>query len=84
MKLKVRLFGRLADLHTDRAFDWNTQDANASPASVQDELANMNAALGRALAEPQVLVAVNQEIVSRHQTLANGDELAFLPPVTGG
>ncbi len=32
----------------------------------------------------QVLVAVNQRIVSRQADLDDGDEVAFLPPVTGG
>ncbi|EAR17790.1 MoaD/ThiS family protein [Synechococcus sp. W2B2] len=31
-----------------------------------------------------VRVAVNQSFVSEHHPLAEGDELAFLPPFTGG
>lgn len=31
-----------------------------------------------------VRVAVNQDIVSANTTLRAGDEVAFLPPVTGG
>ena len=31
-----------------------------------------------------VQVAVNQAIVQGNPTLADGDEVAFLPPVTGG
>ncbi len=31
-----------------------------------------------------VLVAVNQEYARRNQVIADGDEVAFFPPVTGG
>lgn len=36
------------------------------------------------LKAPNVLVAVNQEMVSVSTSLADGDEVAFFPPVTGG
>ncbi len=36
------------------------------------------------LADPGVRVAVNAELVARDTPLADGDEVAFLPPVTGG
>ena len=31
-----------------------------------------------------VMVAVNQDMVTRDATLKEGDEVAFFPPVTGG
>jgi len=34
--------------------------------------------------DPHVLVAINQEYASRESTVADGDEIAFFPPVTGG
>ncbi len=38
-----------------------------------------------ALAEPRrILVAVNQEMAKAETKLADGDEVAFFPPVTGG
>ena len=37
-----------------------------------------------ALDNPQLLVAVNQEIVPRDTVVHNGDEIAWFPPVTGG
>lgn len=36
------------------------------------------------LSAPQLRVAVNQELVEHEIALADGDEVAFLPPVTGG
>jgi molybdopterin synthase sulfur carrier subunit len=40
--------------------------------------------LAEALMEENVRVAVNQTIVAREHELGEGDEIAFLPPVTGG
>jgi molybdopterin synthase sulfur carrier subunit len=36
------------------------------------------------LAEQDVLIAINQTISSKSQSIKDGDELAFFPPVTGG
>ena len=35
-------------------------------------------------ATPSILVAVNQTVVGRSYTLADDDEVAFFPPMTGG
>ncbi len=37
-----------------------------------------------ALAAPQLIVAVNQQVASRTTQLVDGDEVALFPPVTGG
>lgn len=39
---------------------------------------------GESLLASRTLVAVNREVVTRHHTLRDGDEVAFYPPVTGG
>lgn len=36
------------------------------------------------LDEPNLLVAVNQEIAGTRTPIKEGDEVAFFPPVTGG
>jgi molybdopterin synthase sulfur carrier subunit len=52
--------------------------------ALHDALAERLGAAVAALAEPAVRVAVNQELVERSARLKPGDEVAFLPPVTGG
>ncbi len=37
-----------------------------------------------ALSDEQLLIAVNQNLCTQEQTVGDGDELAFFPPVTGG
>ncbi len=34
--------------------------------------------------DARILVAINQEMTAMHSTIADGDEIAFFPPVTGG
>lgn len=41
-------------------------------------------ATGREGMPANVLVALNQEYVERDAPVADGDEVAFFPPVTGG
>ena len=36
------------------------------------------------LGERSVMIAVNHEMADRSASLADGDEVAFFPPVTGG
>jgi molybdopterin synthase sulfur carrier subunit len=36
------------------------------------------------LSEENIICAVNQQVVSGNIELADGDEVAFFPPVTGG
>ena len=36
------------------------------------------------LNDPSVMVALNKAMVARNSPIRSGDEIAFLPPVTGG
>ena len=57
----------------------------ASLAGVREQLAEvLTTAQCEAVDAPGVQVAVNQVIVQGDAPLASGDEIAFLPPVTGG
>lgn len=51
---------------------------------LQANLAGRGALWREALAEPNLIHAVNRRVVSGNQALEAGDEIAFYPPVTGG
>lgn len=53
----------------------------ATPAQLYDEV---KARHGFAFAAERVRVAVNGRISDWQQALADGDEIVFLPPVSGG
>jgi len=83
MQVQVRFFASLRDaVGTDSLTV--TLDEGAGLGLL---LAALDHRLGPA-AEPlkseNVRVAVNQELVPGPTTLRDGDEVAFLPPVTGG
>lgn len=78
--VNLLFFGRLGDF----AADVPASIEASTPAQIRELLAVDFPALGAELRQPQVLVSVNQMIVSWNQKLAEGSEVAFLPPVTGG
>lgn len=49
-------------------------------AVLRDRLASR----GGFLDDPKMLVAINQQMAGLDTLVADGDELAFFPPVTGG
>jgi molybdopterin converting factor subunit 1 len=76
----ILFFGRLQDAVGARAL------APTLPADVRDT-ESLRAWLGRdhpALRDPSVRIAVNAELRPGIAALADGDEIAFLPPMSGG
>lgn len=58
-------------------------------ASLAQVMAGFPAELAAALSSPRIRIAVNGALLSADQsldqlTIAEGDEIAFLPPVSGG
>ena len=76
--IQVRLFASLRE----RA-GWAARPlalaAGSTPERIWRELG-----LGEGAIPATVRVAVNQAFASPHQPLADDDELAFLPPISGG
>ena len=82
--IKLLFFGRLGDIARGVPGSLQWSETLATPAAIRDQLAAHSDALRGELSQPQVLVAVNQNIVGWESAVADGDEVAFLPPVTGG
>ena len=74
--MKILFFGRLRD----------GAPAGPVPADVRDSDA-LRAWLGRGrpeLLDASVRIAVNDEMILGNRALDEGDEVAFLPPMSGG
>jgi molybdopterin synthase sulfur carrier subunit len=83
MQIYVRYFASLREaLGTGR----ETVTTHApTAAALRQELAGRGGGYAEALAEGRaVRAAINQSMAADDQALADGDEVAFFPPVTGG
>lgn len=81
--IRVRFFARVREA-------LGTDELAFSPADVadldalQERLQQRGEPWRSVLDEPNLLRAVNHEVVHGNRALAEGDEVAFYPPVTGG
>lgn len=80
MALKLVFLGRLEDAAGE------AERAVLHVPSYDQVLAALETDLVAAISDPRVKLAVNGEIVTDRAALVleDGDELAFLPPVSGG
>jgi molybdopterin converting factor subunit 1 len=81
MRVTVQLFARLADLAGRREITCDVP-ASASAADVWRELARTYPAI--ADFDAAVSCAVNADFAPMTTAVHEGDEVAFLPPVSGG
>jgi molybdopterin converting factor subunit 1 len=84
MRIKVRLFARLRELAGRGEWDdeVDDRDGDASAATVWRAVVRRHPAL-----EPfgaAISCAVNANFARMTTTVKDGDEVAFLPPVSGG
>ncbi len=81
MTIKIRLFASFREAVGGGTLMWDAP-AGATVAEVVAALFKAYPGLGPAL--DTALLAVNQEYVGRDLRLNDGDELALIPPVSGG
>ncbi len=81
MRITIRLFARLREI-VGAAEIARTVDPGATVGSLWQQLAREHAGLGEY--ERSISCAVNADYARMNRELADGDEVAFLPPVSGG
>ena len=78
MAVRLVFLGRLEDVA-------GCAERAVAAGSWAEVLAGLEPALAEALAAPRIRMALNGVLVAvLPERLADGDELAFLPPVSGG
>jgi len=81
MRIKVLFFAHLADLAGSREIEMDT-GASGSVADVVENLSRLNPRISDSIACCRI--AINAEWAELNDKLCDGDELAFVPPVSGG
>lgn len=81
MKIRVRLFASFREAAGTGTLAWDAPQG----ATVAEVVAALQAEYPRfGPTAETALLAVNQEYVGREYPLHDGDELALIPPVSGG
>lgn len=81
MKITVLFFATLKDRAGTRQTELNLPDT-VTIAGLKDILSNQFPNLAPAL--PSCIASRNHEFANNEEALADGDEVAFFPPVSGG
>ena len=82
--MRVVYCGRLQDVARLRWTDVAPPADVATARALRDWLTREDSGLRAALLDPSVRIVVNDEVVLGDRGLAPGDEIAFMPPVSGG
>jgi molybdopterin synthase sulfur carrier subunit len=82
--IRIRYFARLREALGRGEEEIALPDGVASAGALRDWLCERGEPWRDALSAPAVLVAINQESARPETPVADGDEVAFFPPVTGG
>ena len=82
--IRVRFFARLREDLGTAELEVPYSNAVKTVAGLRRFLYARESGWGDVLAADNILCAVNREQVNPDRALADGDEVAFFPPVTGG
>lgn len=82
--MKVLLFARLREALGEASLALPEGVQPKTVAELRQWLVARSDPLSEQLLEPNVVCAVNQQVVDDSHALAADDEIAFFPPVTGG
>ena len=80
VKIRVRLFASFREAVGTGTLEWDAPEG----ASVSEAVAALSGTYPFGPAAEKALLAVNQEYVGGDYRLRAGDELALIPPVSGG
>ncbi len=83
--IKVLFFARIREQLATTELEIDFLAQTQSIALLRQQLvADRGESWAQVLGAENVIVAVNQTVVSDSHSLSDGDEVAFFPPVTGG
>lgn len=84
MLVDIWYFARIKEAVDCEQEQLEMPDGSVTVRDLVDRLSQRGENWRKALNDENVLIAVNQTVASMQTTIAEGDEIAFFPPVTGG
>ncbi|MCL6415961.1 MoaD/ThiS family protein [Aestuariirhabdus sp. Z084] len=81
--IKVLFFARYAEELGQRELEW-PMSGDISVGQLLSDMKKRGEPWQQVLDNPNLIISVNQEVVTGDVSLSSGDEVAFFPPVTGG
>jgi molybdopterin converting factor small subunit len=81
---RLLFFGKLGDAAGGRERQWPVKPGGVTINDIVAAITNADPALGAALKDETVRCIVNEQMSARNVTVHDSDEIAFLPPVSGG
>ena len=82
--IRVLFFARLREQLGESAVEIPEREAGPTVDTLLENLRARGGTWTEALAQQNILCAVNRVQAERSQPIGSGDEVAFFPPVTGG
>jgi molybdopterin synthase sulfur carrier subunit len=82
--IKILFFAKLRENLGQSEYTLDDLAAPLSIDALRERILRDMPAWREVLCAPNVIIACNQEVVSLDSWAADGDEIAFYPPVTGG
>ena len=80
MKCRIKAFGISREIVGGRFLDWEMPDGS-TVSDLKDDLFKKYPSFSELRS---VYIAINNEYADEHVTLKEGDEIALIPPVSGG
>ena len=84
MIITIKLFATLRESLGEAEFLLELTEEDNNVASVKKVLSSRSYEWKDALNQPNLVHALNHKVVFTDAVVADGDELAFFPPMTGG
>lgn len=81
MRIQVRLFATYREIVGSGGFTWTTREGTTLRELVDGIVAKYPRLAGH---QRSMLLAVNEDFAPTDRVLSEGDEVALLPPVSGG
>ncbi len=84
MTVKVKFFSLIREALDTEEATLDFAEEIATVEGLKFVLGQRGDAWREALSHPNLIQAVNQRVVFQEETIRDGDEVAFFPPMTGG